>query len=124
MASRRQGTFSESCWLLQRTPEPFGTSEPFSPCSERWRGEAFFAAAQTLADGPSMWKTTFPPTPCMGAASRAVQKVQLQVQLLAENTLISPQFCLKGWRGPAAAAAEMGKALGISSTGTSGCRMP
>lgn len=95
MASRRQGTFSVSCWSLQRSPEPFSTSEPFSPCSKWQQGEVVFAAAQTLADGPSAWKKHVSLS-CGDAASEAVQKVQLQVQLLSENTLISPQFCLKG----------------------------
>lgn len=89
MASRRAGH------LLCVMPEPFGTSEPFSPCSKRQQGEVFFAAAQALADGPSAWKNRVSLS-CRDAASEAVQKVQLWVQLLSENTLASPWFCLKG----------------------------
>lgn len=71
-----------------------GTSKSFHPCSKQQQGEVFAASCTNIHDGPSTWKI-YVSLLSMDAASEALQEIQLWVQLLSENPLVSPWFCLK-----------------------------
>lgn len=96
MASKRQSTFSVSsqpllCVIPASAEElkALATSKSFYPCFKQGesKGKYLQPAAQTLADGPSTWKTHVSLL-SMDAASEALQKIQLWACLPSENILV------------------------------------